>query len=135
MKSIIKALKDKYFDPSMLRWALVGSSTTLIDYLMFISLYGWSRSVFLSNLISTSSATSINYFSHYRWTFKSDLNYTQSGIRYLLNLIFWWIASSSIITFLIFLNVDTKIAKLAPLLIIVPVNYFILNHFVFRRKL
>lgn len=134
MKSITRALKNKYFDPSMFRWAVVGLSTTLIDYLIFISLYSWSRSVFFSNLISASVATSINYFSHHRWTFKSDLNYTKSGIRYLVNLIFWWFMSSSIIKSLIALSVDAKIAKLAPLLIIVPVNYFVLNHLVFKRK-
>ena len=134
MKLKIRALKDKFFDASMLRWAVVGLSTTLIDYFMFISLYNWSRSVFFSNLISASVATSINYFSHHRWTFKSDLNYTKSGIRYLINLIFWWFMSSSIIKSLIALNVDAKIAKLAPLLIIVPVNYFVLNHLVFKRK-
>ena len=118
----------------MLRWAVVGLSTTLIDYFMFISLYSWSRSVFFSNLISASVATSINYFLHHRWTFKSDLNYAKSGIRYLVNLIFWWFISSSIIKSLIVLNVDAKIAKLAPLLVIVPVNYFVLNHLVFKRK-
>jgi len=42
--------------------------------------------------------------------------------------------SSSIIKSLIALSVDAKIAKLAPLLIIVPVNYFVLNHLVFKRK-
>jgi putative flippase GtrA len=134
VKSITRALKNKYFDPSMFRWAVVGLSTTLIDYLIFISLYSWSRTVFFSNLISASVATSINYFSHHRWTFKSDLNYTKSGIRYLVNLIFWWFMSSSIIKSLIALSVDAKIAKLAPLLIIVPVNYFVLNHLVFKRK-
>jgi len=134
VKSIIRALKNKFFDPSMFRWAVVGLSTTLIDYLIFISLYSWSRSVFFSNLISASVATSINYLLHHRWTFKSDLNYTKSGIRYLVNLIFWWFMSSSIIKYLIVLNVDAKIAKLAPLLIIVPVNYFVLNHLVFKRK-
>ena len=135
MKLSLRALKDKFFDASMLRWAVVGLSTTLIDYFMFISLYSWSRSVFFSNLISASVATSINYFSHHRWTFKSDLNYAKSGIRYLVNLIFWWFISSSIIKSLIVLSVDAKIAKLAPLLVIVPVNYFVLKYIVFKKKL
>ena len=134
MKLTIKAIKNKFFDPSMLRWAVVGLSTTFIDYLMFISLYSWTQSVFFSNLISASVATSINYFSHHRWTFKSDVKYTRSGIRYLVNLTFWWFVSSSIIKTLIVFNVDAKIAKLAPLLVIVPVNYFVLNHLVFKKK-
>ena len=134
MKLSIRALKDKFFDASMLRWAIVGLSTTLIDYFMFISLYSWSRSVFFSNLISASVATSINYFLHHRWTFKSDQQHATSGVKYLLNLIFWWIVSSSIIKMLVALGVDVKIAKLAPLVFIVPVNYFVLNRVVFKKK-
>lgn len=134
MKFVKKVLKDKLFDPSIFRWALVGLSTTLIDYLVFILLYIGSESVFFSNLISATFATSINYFTHHRWTFKSNLNYANSGFRYLANLIFWWLVSSSIIKTLITLNVDARIAKLAPLLVIVPVNYFVLNHLVFKKK-
>jgi len=55
----LKSLKDKYFDYSMIRWGLVGMSTTLVDYLLFISLYGPISSVFLANLISASVATCI----------------------------------------------------------------------------
>jgi putative flippase GtrA len=73
MNSRIKELKDKYFDYSMLRWVLVGVTTTLIDYLIFITVYGAINSVFIANLISASIATSLNYFTHHRWTFKRDL--------------------------------------------------------------
>jgi hypothetical protein len=31
-------------------------------------------------------------------------------------------------------GLDPKIAKLVPLVLIVPVNYFVLNHLVFKRK-
>ena len=71
MNSKLKALKDKYFDYSMLRWGAVGFFTTAGDYLLFVNLYGPIKSVFLANLISTSVATAINYFTHHRWTFKS----------------------------------------------------------------
>ena len=61
MNSKLKALKDKYFDYSMLRWSAVGIFTTAVDYLLFINLYGWINSVFIANLISSMVATSINY--------------------------------------------------------------------------
>ena len=61
MKTRLKALKDKYFEVSMLRWGAVGITTTVIDYLLFISLYGPTNSVFLANLVAASVATSINY--------------------------------------------------------------------------
>ena len=135
MNSRITRLKDKYFDYSMLRWVAVGASTTLIDYLIFITLYGPINSVFVANLFSASVSTSINYYAHHRWTFKSDQNHSRSGAKYILNLIFWWLVSTSIIKVLIVLDIDPRIAKLVPILFIAPVNYFVLNKIVFRKNL
>ena len=132
--SRLKKLKDKYFDYSMLRWGLVGITTTLVDYLLFISLYGPINSVYLANLISASIATCINYLTHHRWTFKSEQNHSRSGFKYMLNLIFWWIISTSIIKMLLVSGFDPRIAKLVPLVLIVPVNYFVLNRLVFKKK-
>ena len=132
--SRFKKLKDKYFDYSMLRWGLVGMTTTLVDYLLFISLYGPINSVFLANLISATVATCINYLTHHRWTFKSEQNHSRSGVKYLINLIFWWLVSTSIIKILLVSGIDPRIAKLVPLVLIVPVNYFVLNYLVFKKK-
>ena len=134
MKFKLKVLKDKYFDWSMIRWMLVGFFTTAIDYLIFITLYGPIDSVVISNFISGFVSTSLNYYTHHRWTFKSDQNHSKSGTRYLMNLIFWWVVSTSLIKALIVLNLDPKIAKLIPILIIGPINYFVLNHLVFKKK-
>ena len=133
MKVKLKALKDKYFDYSMLRWSLVGVTTTAIDYSLFITLYGPINSIFLANLISAAVATSINYLTHHRWTFRSDQNHSRSGAKYLLNLIFWWLVSTSLIKTLVVVGFDPRIAKLFPLIFIVPVNYFVLNYLVFKK--
>jgi putative flippase GtrA len=119
----------------MLRWVLVGVTTTVIDYLIFITLYSLINSVFAVNLISSAIATSLNYFTHHRWTFKSDENYSRSGVKYLVNLAFWWLISTSIIKALIVLSIDPKIAKLAPILVIAPINYFVLNKIIFKKKI
>ena len=125
---------NRIFDFSMLRWGIVGVLTNLIDYMLFISLYGMVKSVLLANLISTSVATSINYITHHRWTFKSDQNHSKSAIKYLLNSTFWWLVSTSIIKALIVIDIDPKIAKLVPFILIVPLNYFVLNYLVFKKK-
>ena len=135
MNSRLKTLKDKYFDYSMIRWALVGSFTTILDYSLFVYLYGQIKSVYLSNLISASVSTSVNYFAHHKWTFKSKQNHSRSGGKYALNLAFWWIVSTSVIKVLVLLNIDPKIAKLFPIVLIVPVNYFVLNFLVFKNKI
>ena len=134
MISKIRLIKDKYFDYSMLRWGLVGVTTTAVDYLLFISLYGPIGSIFLANLISSTVATCINYLTHHRWTFKSKQDHSKSGIKYSLNLIFWWLVSTSVIKILIVAGFDPRVAKLAPLILIVPVNYFVLNYLVFKKK-
>ena len=135
MNSRLMALKDKYFDYSMLRWVAVGLITNLIDYLLFITLYGPIKSVFLANLISVSFSTSINYFSHHRWTFNSNQNHSRTGIKYIFNLIFWWLVSTSIIKGLVVLGIDPKVAKLMPILVIAPINYFVLNYVVFKKRI
>ena len=132
--SRFKKLKDRYFDYSMLRWGLVGMTTTFVDFLLFISLYGPINSVFLANLISASVATGINYLTHHRWTFKSEQNHSSSGVKFLLNLIFWWLVSTSIIKIFLVSGLDPKLAKLVPLVLIVPINYFVLNYLVFKKK-
>ena len=134
MRSALKNLLEKYFDPAMLRWAAVGITTTTIDYLLFITLFGPIDSVFIANLFAAVIATSFNYLTHHRWTFKSNQQHSRSGIKYLMNLIFWWLISSSIIKTLVEAGVDPRVAKLVPFVFIVPVNYFVLNKIVFKKK-
>jgi len=134
MRSVVKNLLEEFFDPAMLRWAAVGITTTAIDYIMFITLFGPIDSVFIANLFAAVVATSFNYLTHHWWTFKSDQNYSRTGIKYLLNLIFWWLISSTIIKTLVQVGIDPKVAKLVPFVFIVPVNYFLLNKIVFKGK-
>jgi putative flippase GtrA len=134
MRAKFERLKKKHFDWSMIRWVIVGISTTATDYFIFISIYGPIDSVVIANFISAFVATSLNYYSHHRWTFKSQQDHSKSGVRYFINLVFWWVVSTLIIKGLIVIDVDPKIAKLIPILIISPINYFVLNHLVFKKK-
>jgi putative flippase GtrA len=90
--------------------------------------------VVIANFISGFVSTSINYYTHHRWTFKSEQDHSKSGSRYMINLIFWWVVSTLSIKALIVLEIDPKIAKLMPILFIAPINYFVLNHIVFKKK-
>jgi putative flippase GtrA len=135
MRSLLNHLYIKYVTPSMIRWGAVGVTTFTIDYLLFLVLFNFNDSVFLSNLISVTIATSFNYYMHHKWTFRSNQHHANSGVKYLLNLTFWWFVSTTIIKALVVLGVDPRFAKLVPLVFIVPVNYFVLNKIVFRRKI
>jgi putative flippase GtrA len=135
MRSVLNNLYVKYVTPSMIRWGAVGVTTFTIDYLLFLILFDFNESVFLSNLISVTIATSFNYYMHHKWTFRSNQHHANSGVKYLLNLTFWWFVSTTTIKALVELGVDPRFAKIAPLVFIVPINFFVLNKIVFRRKI
>jgi putative flippase GtrA len=133
----ITALKEKYFDWSMLRWFLVGTVTFVLDYGIFISLYGKNgpiNSVVVSNFCSGIISTTFNYVAHYRWTFRSDSKHTQSGIRYIANVSVLWIVGTLLLKGIISLGVTPRLAKLIPIIIVMPFNYFALNHLVFKTR-
>ena len=135
MRSLLNNLYIKYVTPSMIRWGVIGVTTFTIDYLLFLILFDFNKSVFLSNLISVTIATSFNYYMHHKWTFRSNQHHANSGVKYLLNLTFWWFVSTTTIKALVELGVDPRFAKIAPLVFIVPINYFVLNKIVFKRKI
>ena len=126
------AFINRYFNKSWYRWVLIGVLTFSIDYILFLSLYKISNSVVISNFFSAGLATLLNYILNYNWSFHSEKIKVKSSIKYFLNLIFWWVISTTIIATLISYKVSPEIAKIAPMIFIVPVNYFILKLFVFR---
>ena len=117
-----------------LRWGLVGTFTFILDYFLFLQLYENLKSVLFSNMVSASIATAANYLAHHGWTFKSLQAHSSSGTRYIINFLFWWIVSSTIIKSLIIIDVDPKVAKIAPIIIIAPINFFVLKKIVFKKK-
>ena len=123
---------NRYFNKSWFRWVVIGVTTFSIDYILFLSLYKISNSVVISNFFSAGIATLLNYILNYNWSFHSEKIKVKSSIKYFLNLIFWWVISTTIIATLIRYKVTPEIAKIAPMILIVPVNYFILKLFVFR---
>ncbi len=130
----MRAFLLKHLDWSMLRWAIVGVTTFIIDYSIFILIYGRIDSVFVSNFFAAVVATSFNYMMHHRWTFKSEENHSRSTIKYLLTLLFWWLVGTSILKGLIVSGLDPRLAKFIPVIIVTPFNYFVLNYLVFKRK-
>ena len=123
---------NRYFNKSWFRWVVIGVTTFSIDYILFLSLYKISNSVVISNFFSAGLATILNFILNYNWSFHSEKIKVKSSIKYFLNLIFWWVISTTIIATLISYKVSPEIAKIAPMIFIVPVNYFILKLFVFR---
>ena len=118
---------------SLWRWALVGVTTTVIDYIIFISIYSVIISVLVANFIAGLVSIGFNYSAHYFWSFKSQTDHTKSGLKYLINLITFWSISTLFLKILITAGLDPKIAKLMPIPIIAPLSFISLKFFVFKK--
>jgi len=118
---------------SVWRWALVGVTTTIIDYVIFISMYSVITSVLIANFISGLISISFNYSAHYFWSFKSRADHTKTGMKYLINLITFWSLNTLLLKALITAGLDPKLAKLIPIPIIAPLSFISLRYFVFKK--
>jgi putative flippase GtrA len=118
---------------SIWRWALVGVTTTIIDYIMFISVYSVITSVLVANFSAGLVSIGFNYSAHYFWSFKSQTDHSKAGVKYLINLITFWSISTLLLKILITSGFDPKIAKLMPIPIIAPLSFISLRFFVFKK--
>ena len=118
---------------SVWRWALVGVTTAVIDYVIFISMYSLITSVLAANFFAGLVSIGFNYSAHYFWSFKSQTDHTKAGLKYLINLITFWSISTLLLKALISAGLDPKIAKLIPILIIAPLSFISLRFFVFKK--
>ena len=132
MKQKVITLIKKY--SSMWRWASVGTTTAVIDYLIFISMYSVITSVLIANFCAGIISITFNYLAHYFWSFKSQANHSNSGVKYLLNLIISWSLSTLLLKVLITNGIDPKIAKLIPIPFIAPLSFLSLKLYVFKKK-
>ena len=132
MQQKVITLIKKY--GSMWRWALVGITTTVIDYLIFISMYSVITSVLIANFFAGLFSITFNYLAHYFWSFKSQANHSKSGIKYLLNLVIFWSVGTLLLQVLITSGIDPKIAKLIPIPFIAPLSFLSLKFYVFKKK-
>ena len=118
---------------SIWRWALVGATTTIIDYLIFILMYSVITTVMVANFCAGLVSVSFNYTAHYFWSFKSRSDHKKAGMKFLINLITFWSISTLMLKMLINTGLDPKIAKLVPIPIIAPLSFLSLRFLVFKK--
>lgn len=131
IKNILHA--RNYFERESFRWAFVGICTNSIDYFLFLLIFYRFNSIVVANFISAFIATFLNYSIHHHWTFKTSQTLVRSGLKYFVNLFFWWTVSTTLIKILFELGVDPRISKLIPFVVIIPINFFILKLYVFKK--
>ena len=128
----IKSLIGKY--GSILRWALVGIITAVIDYIIFVTMYSVVTSVLIANFCSGLLSIIFNYLAHYFWSFRSEVNHLKSGAKFFINLIVIWSLSTLLLNILINEGIEPKFAKLIPMLFVAPLSFISMRFFVYKKK-
>jgi putative flippase GtrA len=127
--------QSKIHHKTILRWALVGFLTFVVDYAMFLVFYTKLENVLSSNFFAAIFSITFNYLFHFSWTFKSQSSHYDSSPKYLLNLFLFWILSTTLLSFFISAGVEAKIAKFIPITIIAPLSFLSLKYIVFKKKI
>lgn len=113
-------------------WGLVGISTNALDYLTFILCHGLSGSIPISNFISLGVSSSFNFYQHRTKTFQNESNLHKQIYKYIIYQFIVWMFSSSLISLISYIGFAIGVAKLLPLVVIAPVNFFALKYAVYK---
>jgi putative flippase GtrA len=97
-------------------------------------MYSVITSVLIANFFAGLFSITFNYIAHYFWSFKSQADHSNSGVKYLVNLVIFWSAGTLLLKVLITAGIDPKIAKLIPIPFIAPLSFLSLKFYVFRKK-
>jgi putative flippase GtrA len=116
------------------RWLLVGTTSLILDIGAFTLGYQTTTSVFAANFFAAAISTTFNYSAHYFWTFTAKSKHRSTITRYAGNIFLLWLASSLLIKFLIDAGLSPISSKFYSLALILPINFFTLRQFVYRRK-
>ena len=116
----------------LLIWIIVGAITVSIDAILFIIMLNITHMLILSNFISGIFAISFNYVSNYKITFKSKESHQKNGIKYLLNLIFFWSLNTVLLKIWLTFLEYPLIAKLTLSAIQAPIGFITMRNFVFK---
>jgi putative flippase GtrA len=121
----------RFLTPTFIKWLLVGSMSLLLDIVVFTYSYYLIEIVFVSNFIAAIISTFFNYLAHYFWTFDSVSAHRTTLMRYFLNILFLWVASSLIIEVLISEGSGEVLSKALSMCILLPFNFFVLRKYVY----
>ena len=120
------------FKKQIVVWGVVGLASNGIDYLIFLVSHHISGSIALSNLLSVSSSSLFNFHMHRTRTFQNNSRLGPQILRYLGYQILVWILGTGLIMLLHYFGTSISTAKLLPLIIIAPLNYFSLKYIVYK---
>jgi putative flippase GtrA len=113
-------------------WGLVGILTNVLDYLIFILFHGLSGSIPFSNFLSLAVSSAFNFYQHRTKTFRNESNLHKQIYRYIIYQILVWVLSSILISLISYSGFSIGLAKILPLVVIAPLNFFALKYVVYK---
>lgn len=132
----------KFFDPSMLRFLLVGVVNTLVGAGIMFLLYNLAGcSYWLSSAANYIVGGVVSYFLNKYYTFKNTERSWKQGLRFALNVAVCWLLAYGIakpLALRLLAGFDEKLqtnaAMLAGLCLYTALNYLGQRFFAFRAK-
>ena len=118
-----------------LRYLIAGSLGAIFEMLLFSTIYKFSGSVIVSNLIAFQVAITLTFLMHQRFTYIAIVDSNGKKRRYALYLLLMYlllIFGTFILEFFIdnlFWNPD--LSKLVQMLIAIPISYFVQKKYIF----
>ena len=119
---------------SLFKWAVTGGFTFFIDFVIFVSLFKVTNLVAFSNLVSTVVSLIFNYLGHQFWSFDLKQRLKSTLAKYVINSMVFWLFSTLILKLLIMNQIDPRIAKVIPILLLALPSFYSLKRFVFSAN-
>lgn len=122
---------ETLFSRQFIVWAIVGVTTIGLDFVIFLFTHLITHSIPISNFVSIVLSSVFNFFMHRLRTFRNPSNFKNQANKYSFYQFIIWILGTQLIILFIHLGASIEIAKLLPLLVIAPINYFALKNWVY----
>ena len=133
LKTRLCSMKVLSHDSNIRRWAIVGLSTTLMDWSLFVLFYRYMHNVFFSNSLSLVLSTSTNHLLHHYWTFQNQARISKSTVRFA----FWTITLSLTESFLVAKAIHSGLpafmAKGLAMGLLILVSFTVLRKWVYKK--
>lgn len=113
-------------------WVIVGVTTIALDFVLFLLTHSVTHSVTISNFVSVILSSIFNFFMHRLRTFQKTADFRAQAIKYCIYQFLIWLLGTKLILIFIYLGVSLELAKLLPLLVIAPINFYSLKNWVYR---
>lgn len=113
------------------KWASIGVLTVAADVAIFRLVYPLTNSVLVANAVSMGASTLFNYLAHHRWSFESNRDHRSAAWRFAAALLLGYIINSVVVKIALLAGATTALAKVLAVPIQAPINFVILNRWVF----